>query len=236
MPMLMRDRGAGARCPLIGAAVLFGCVAQAAPARAELVYFLGGRTMSVKAHRVEDGRLVLDLRGGGQIVCDAAIVARIAPDEIPYPEPQALLVEPQVAAIDTHPEVGTTAREVGATAYDSIISRASAAHGVDARLVHAVIKVESAYQERARSAKGAMGLMQLMPATARLYAVADPYDPVTNIDAGVKYLRSLLDRFPLKLALAAYNAGAGAVERFRGVPPYPETGDYVRRILEQLAR
>ena len=208
---------------------MVGCAAQAEPARAELVYFLGGRTMSVKAHRVEDGRLVLDLRSGGQIVCDSAIVVRIAPDEIPYPDLEVPSVEPQVATIESHPEGPTTV-------YDSIISRASAAHGVDARLVHAMITVESAYQQRARSSKGAMGLMQLMPATARRYAVADPYDPAANIEAGVKYLRSLLDRFPLKLALAAYNAGAGAVERFRDVPPYPETRDYVRRILEQLAR
>ena len=228
--MWMRD-SAGAGCRLIGVAVMFGCVAQAAPARAELVYFLGGRTMSVKDHRIEDNRLVLDLRSGGQIVCDPAIVARITPDEIPYPEPEALSVaiEPPATTIDSRLEGGTTV-------YDSIISRASAAHGVDARLVHAMIRVESAYQQRARSSKGAMGLMQLMPATASRYAVADPYDPAANVEAGVTYLRSLLDRFPLKLALAAYNAGAGAVERFRGVPPYPETRDYVRRILEQLSR
>ena len=77
-----------------------------------------------------------------------------------------------------------------------------------------------------------MGLMQLMPDTARRYAVRQPYDPAANIEAGTRHLRSLLDRFPLALALAAYNAGEAAVERFQGIPPYPETRDYVARILQ----
>jgi soluble lytic murein transglycosylase-like protein len=102
--------------------------------------------------------------------------------------------------------------------------------------VRAVIQVESGYQERARSPKGAMGLMQLMPDTAKQYAVANPYDPTSNIEAGIKHLRSLLDRFPVSLALAAYNAGEAAIERFRGVPPYQETRDYVSRILQLASR
>jgi len=102
------------------------------------------------------------------------------------------------------------------------------------RLVGAVIKVESGFQTRARSPKGAMGLMQLMPDTARRYAVGRPYDPATNIDAGTRHLRSLLDRFPLDLALAAYNAGEATVSRFQGIPPYPETRDYVARILKLI--
>jgi soluble lytic murein transglycosylase-like protein len=76
-----------------------------------------------------------------------------------------------------------------------------------------------------------MGLMQLMPATARQYAVADPYDAASNIEAGIKHLKSLLQRLPVALALAAYNAGEGAVERFNGIPPYAETRNYVSRIL-----
>jgi soluble lytic murein transglycosylase-like protein len=94
-----------------------------------------------------------------------------------------------------------------------------------------VIEVESNFEHRARSRKGAMGLMQLMPGTARQYRVANPYDPGTNIDAGTRHLRMLLDRFDVSRALAAYNAGEGAVRRFGGVPPYPETRSYVRRIL-----
>ena len=119
--------------------------------------------------------------------------------------------------------------------YGAIIDRVSAEQGVPAKLVRAVIQVESAYQEHARSRKGAMGLMQLMPETAREYALADPYDPAGNIEAGIKHLRSLLERLPTALALAAYNAGEGAVQRFHGIPPYPETQLYVSRIL-QLAR
>jgi hypothetical protein len=99
--------------------------------------------------------------------------------------------------------------------------------------VRAVIQVESAFNPYARSYKGAMGLMQLMPATAAVYQVSNPYDPGQNVRAGVAYLRNLLDRFNgnEELALAAYNAGPGAVERYgQQVPPYRETRDYVERI------
>jgi soluble lytic murein transglycosylase-like protein len=105
-------------------------------------------------------------------------------------------------------------------------------HGVDPLLVRALIRVESDDQPTARSNKGAMGLMQLMPSTARQYKVRDPYDPTANVAAGVKHLKSLLDRFAtVDLALAAYNAGEGAVKKFNGIPPYRETRDYVSRIL-----
>ncbi len=108
----------------------------------------------------------------------------------------------------------------------------SEAHGVDPMLVRALIQVESNYQPRAKSNKGAMGLMQLMPATAREYKVRNPYDPSANIAAGVKHLKALIDRMgAVELALAAYNAGEGAVKKFNGIPPYRETRDYVTRIL-----
>ena len=120
--------------------------------------------------------------------------------------------------------------------YGEIIDRVSAEHHVDARLVRAMITVESGYQERARSRKGAMGLMQLMPETARRFNVSDPYNPQANIEGGIRYLKTLLDRFPERLAIAAYNAGEAAVERFRGVPPYAETRDYVTRVLQIVGR
>ena len=106
------------------------------------------------------------------------------------------------------------------------------AHGVDPMLVQALIQVESNYRPRARSHKGAMGLMQLMPSTAREYKVRNPYDPKANIAAGVKHLKSLHRRYRgVELALAAYNAGEGAVKKFNGIPPYRETRNYVTRIL-----
>ncbi|MDH3628676.1 MAG: lytic transglycosylase domain-containing protein [Acidobacteriota bacterium] len=103
-------------------------------------------------------------------------------------------------------------------------------------LVRAVVEVESAYNTHARSPKGAIGLMQLMPATARAYGVKDPYAVDENLDGGCRYLRALLDRYDddLNLALAAYNAGPTAVDRHGGIPSYPETREYVRRVRERL--
>lgn len=191
----------------------------AVPASAELVFFSTGRTLSVKSHHLEGDSLVLVLRGGGEIVCETSIVARFAPDEVPYPEPEVDAPSQPVAPVAT---VGP---------YSEIIDRVAAEQDVPVKLVRAVIQVESAYNVRARSPKGAMGLMQLMPATARQYALADPYDPASNIEAGIKHLKSLLQRLPVALALAAYNAGEAAVQRFNGIPPYPETRNYVSRIL-----
>ncbi|HYN20351.1 MAG TPA: lytic transglycosylase domain-containing protein [Thermoanaerobaculia bacterium] len=114
-----------------------------------------------------------------------------------------------------------------------LLDRHSEAQSLDRKLVHAVIQVESGFNQRARSQKGAMGLMQLIPATASRYQVQDPYDPDENMRGGTQFLRHLIDRFPgrLDLAVAAYNAGPGAVERYNGIPPYRETRDYVRRVL-----
>jgi hypothetical protein len=206
-------------------------LAAPATARAELVFFSTGRVMSVKAHRVEGANIVLLPRGGGEITMGASVIARIEPDEVPYPEPAAESIA-LAPAPGFQPQVDRTTP----TRYDPIIDRVSAEQGVDAKLVRAVIQVESGYQESARSPKGAMGLMQLMPETARHYAVANPYDPAANIEGGIKYLKSLLDRFPVNFALAAYNAGEAAVERFHGIPPYQETQAYVSRILQLVAR
>ena len=118
------------------------------------------------------------------------------------------------------------------SAYDPMIEEHASAHGVSAELVRAVIQAESAFNPRARSVKGAMGLMQLMPATATEYRVTDPYDPAQNIRGGVAYLKALLTRYSdnVELALAAYNAGPGAVEKYGRVPPYRETLNYVDKI------
>lgn len=116
--------------------------------------------------------------------------------------------------------------------YDDFILRAAHASGVDSSLVRAVIAVESAFDRNARSHKGAEGLMQLMPATARRYRVANPFDPRQNVQAGTAHLRDLLDEFDdVRLALAAYNAGATPVRRYGTIPPYRETRDYVRKVM-----
>jgi soluble lytic murein transglycosylase len=117
--------------------------------------------------------------------------------------------------------------------YDEVIRSASDRHSIDADLVRAVIKAESDFNSNARSRKGAMGLMQLMPDTARLHNVLNAFDPVDNIEGGVRHLRMLLERYQgdLRLSLAAYNAGSGAVERHGGIPPFAETQEYVRRVM-----
>ena len=118
-------------------------------------------------------------------------------------------------------------------AFDDLILSASGRYNVDPDLIRAVIKTESDFNTNARSNKGAMGLMQLMPDTARLHNVSDAYDPNANVEGGVRHLRMLLERYQgnLELSLAAYNAGAAAVEKHGGIPPYNETREYVRKVL-----
>jgi len=117
---------------------------------------------------------------------------------------------------------------------DSAIAMAAARHNVDPNLVRAVVKVESNFNPNAVSRKGAMGLMQLMPSTARQLRVRNPFDPEQNVDAGVRHLKQLLESYggDVNLTLAAYNAGSGAVARSAGVPRYAETRNYVRRITD----
>jgi soluble lytic murein transglycosylase-like protein len=117
--------------------------------------------------------------------------------------------------------------------YDDDIQRASGRYNIDPDLIRAVIKAESDFKVSARSNKGAMGLMQLMPDTARLHNISDAYNPSENVEGGARHLRMLLDRYQgdLELSLAAYNAGSAAVEKHRGIPPFPETKEYVRRVL-----
>jgi hypothetical protein len=214
------------RVPLGFAALVLTVGATAAPAHAEIILLTSGRSLSVKGHQVQGDTIILTLRTGGQVTCDKALIEKILPDEVPYPEPQ------EAAPVSVDPQSrAESAGLLGATPYGEIISAMSAAHGVDPLLVRAVIQVESNYQARAKSRKGAMGLMQLMPSIAREHQVRNPFDPKANIEAGIKHLKTLIDRWGVELALAAYNAGEGAVMRFNGIPPYRETRNYVTKIL-----
>ncbi len=122
----------------------------------------------------------------------------------------------------------------GLEGLDAVIREVARRYGLNESLVMAVIHAESRFDHRAVSRKGARGLMQLMPGTARELGVRDSFDPVENIEGGVRYLRSLLDGFggKLHLALAAYNAGRDAVLQHRGIPPFPETQNYVRQVIQ----
>ena len=199
----------------------------AGTASAEIAVLGSGQTLAIKGHRLIDGdRIVLELRKGGEVTCDKTLIEKILPDEVPFKEPEQ-------APVATVAAEGDLAGPMEMGPYGEIITTVAQTHGVDPLLVRALIQVESGDRPTAKSHKGAMGLMQLMPSTARRYNVRNPYDPKANIAAGVKHLKSLLDRMggAVELALAAYNAGEGAVMKFNGIPPYRETRDYVSRIL-----
>lgn len=210
-------------------------------ASADIVVFKNGRTMSVKSCRVDAAMATMVLRDGGEVTFPASIVARVDPDEVPYPEP----VEAQAGRDDRsvplaqaqtadYARAPVSDQVLAARPFAELISTVAETHRIDARLVHAVIEQESNYQARARSKKGAQGLMQLMPGTARQYGVRNSYDPKANLEAGVRHLKDLMSRLDLPMALAAYNAGEATIRRYGGLPPFPETQSYVRNILSRV--
>jgi hypothetical protein len=198
-------------------------------ASAEIVFMTSGSTLSVKGHSSNGDTITLTLRTGGTVTCDKTLIDKIVPDEVPHPDP----IPPSALQLPASPAPPLRGVQLRDTAYLDLILSAAETHGVDPILVQALIQVESNYKPRARSSKGAMGLMQLMPSVAREYKVKNAYDPASNIDAGVRKLKSLIDgmKGDLRLALAAYNAGEAAVAKFGGIPPYRETQSYVSRIL-----
>jgi soluble lytic murein transglycosylase-like protein len=143
-----------------------------------------------------------------------------------------------VPGLEVWDALGISGTNLPATVYDPFIDRVAREHGLAPELIKAVALVESGFDTHAVSPKGAQGLMQLMPATAREYGVKDAFDPLQNLRAGTIHLRKLLDEFDgdLTLALAAYNAGSGAVRRHGGVPAYRETQEYVRKVRDNLAQ
>jgi soluble lytic murein transglycosylase-like protein len=219
------------RFALLAASALAGALV-ALPARAELIVFSDGRVTKADGYEVAGDEVEIRLRGGGSYRVDASLIERIVEDEVEVAEVEVLQVgiEPEVAYDLSYK---AERKPLFATAYDSIIEAEAKKHGVDAALVSAVIRAESNYEPRALSRKGARGLMQLMPATAKRLDVRKPFDPAANVAGGVKYLKELAERFHHRpeLVLAAYNAGERAVETYGGVPPYRETVGYVKKIL-----
>jgi soluble lytic murein transglycosylase-like protein len=216
------------------ALVTAGLALFANDARAEIIVFTNGRRMSVASCRLAADTATATLRDGGEVTFPSAIVARVDPDEVAYPEKVAEAVVAEAAPPVAAPVPLISDAVLAARPFADLISTIAATHHVDARLVHAVIEQESNYQARARSKKGAKGLMQLMPDTARQYGVRNSYDPKANLEAGVRHLKDLLSRLDLPMALAAYNAGEATIRRYGGLPPFPETQLYVRNILRRV--
>jgi len=203
----------------------------ASRAGAELIVFEDGRVVKAVSYRVLEDEVEITISGGGSYRVELARVERIVDDEVAAPEnlPPPAEGSPAVYDLSYRPE----RKPLFSTPYDGLIEVEAKRYNVDAQLVSALIRAESNYEPRALSRKGARGLMQLMPATARRLAVWHPFDPVANVRGGVRYLRELTDRFGEKpdLVLAAYNAGESVVATYGGMPPFRETTDYVRRIL-----
>lgn len=185
----------------------------------EYAVLASGARLRCERHEADSGKLRLYDKSGGYSEIAAAAVTDFETEEYtppavvgPTPAPASV---PIVAVID----------------FKALVDDAADRYGLPRRLVHSVVRAESDFQPHAVSPKGAIGLMQLMPATAAELG-ADPHDPAQNVDAGTRYLRDLLVKYDggLYHALAAYNAGPAAVDRYQGVPPYRETVGYVRRI------
>jgi soluble lytic murein transglycosylase-like protein len=192
----------------------------------ETAVLAGGARLHVDRHEVVEGKVRL-FTGSGYIEMDAAEVTRYEPDEVG----SAAAVQGPGAVDPSQPGTVPVTEASHVPTPGELADAAADKYGLPRKLVRSVMRVESGYQPEAVSPKGAIGLMQLMPETARELG-ANPEDPVQNVDAGARYLRQLLEKYDGELwhALAAYNAGTGAVSRYHGVPPYSQTIDYVNKV------
>jgi soluble lytic murein transglycosylase-like protein len=188
----------------------------------------------VTAYDAGDGTARLTLPSGGVVTLPIERVERVLQDEV-VPEPEAPVVAAEAPALALAFDHSQAIPEVP---YGTVLYAAARRHGLNPALLAAVVRAESAFEAGAVSYKGACGLMQLMPATGKRFGLArqDLFDVEKNVDAGARYLAFLVQRFgqDLPTVLAAYNAGEGTVDRYRGVPPYRETRNYIRRIYESL--
>ena len=209
-------------------------VATAVPSVAELVVFSGGHVLKVAGFEVTGELLDLRLPSGGAMRVSLSAVERIVDDEI---EPPVEGVDFEMAEIPLR--IGfEEGQPVPATPYGDLIFAAARREQLNPALVAAMVRAESAFDPTAVSVKGARGLMQLMPATARRFGVVtgELLEPVRNLEAGTRYLSWLVKKFPhdLPRVLAAYNAGEANVARYGGVPPFRETRGYIKRIYATL--
>lgn len=204
--------------PRLAAALLASAtlLCSAAPSRADYAVLRSGARLHVTGYEAKGDRVLLSVDGGS---------VDIAASELIDVEPEDVFPSPPPANVDF------------GIRYATLIHLAALRHGVDEKLIVGVIAAESNFDAKAVSRKRALGLMQLLPTTAARYAVADVFNPAQNIDGGTHYLKDLLTKYRgnLSLALAAYNAGPEVVDRYGGVPPFPETQNYVRQITSKLA-
>ncbi|MEO8362724.1 MAG: lytic transglycosylase domain-containing protein, partial [Vicinamibacteria bacterium] len=196
-------------------------------ASADTLFLSSGKTLKIDALTCGGATCIATLQGGDAEI-RAVDVLKVEPDEVVDVEP--LAASPATVAPSTAPP---SLRSI-----EDIVAEASHKYGLPRSLVRAVAKAESALNPSAVSSKGAQGVMQLMPGTARELGVRNSFDAAENIDAGARLLRQLLERYEGRVAeaLAAYNAGPGAVARHNGVPPYRETRSYIRRIVKDFEK
>ena len=200
--------------------ILLFILLSAASASAEIAVMESGKILYIDRFERVDEEVTLFLTGGGEVTVPSDLVVNIVPNEIVQDQG----ADPARVRLLPH--------------LDSVIRPAASKYGLDPNLVAAVIWAESSGDPNAVSKKGAQGLMQLMPKTARELGVKNVLDPGQNVEGGSHYLRLMLDEHDgdLSLALAAYNAGPGAVRKYGGVPPYRETRDYVGKVMRVYER